>query len=167
MKTIYYTILDTTIGQLLIASSAKGLVRIILPREGNPDLLSRLRKEHPKETLIENQEKNRKALEQLREYFDGLRTEFSLAVDLRGTHFQKSVWNAVARVPHGQTRSYGEIARQIGKPRACRAVGGANRANPLPIVIPCHRIIGSDGSMTGFGGGISLKEKLLKLENSS
>lgn len=167
MKAIYYTPLDTPIGQLLIASSAKGLVRILLPDEGNPDLLSRLRKDYPKETLIENQEKNQKALEQLREYFDGSRTEFSLAIDLRGTDFQKSVWEAVRKVPYGQTRSYGDIAHAIGNPKASRAVGAANGANPFPIIIPCHRIIGSDGSMTGFGGGIPLKQKLLDLEKKS
>ena len=167
MKTIYHTILTTPIGQLLIASSAKGFVRILLPNEGNPDLVSRLRNDFPEHTLVEDREKNQKAVDQLNEYFRGARTVFSLPLDLRGTPFQKTVWNAVTRVPYGQTRSYGQIARQVGKPKAFRAVGMANRTNPIPIAVPCHRILGADGSLTGFGGGIPLKEKLLKLEKSS
>ncbi|MFH1942641.1 MAG: methylated-DNA--[protein]-cysteine S-methyltransferase, partial [bacterium] len=104
---------------------------------------------------------------QLLEYFNGTRKVFSLPIDLRGTDFQKSVWEAVRKVPYGQTRSYGDIAKAIGNPRASRAVGAANGANPIPIIIPCHRIIGSDGSITGFGGGIPLKQKLLNLEKKS
>lgn len=167
METIFYTHLDTPVGLLLVASSNQGLIRIILPGEGRKYLFSRLRKEYSKETLVENGEKNQEAVEQLKEYFNGSRESFSLRLDIRGTEFQKSVWKAVVQVPYGQTCSYGEIARRIGKPRACRAVGLANKTNSLPIVIPCHRIIGSDGSMTGYGGGIPLKEKLLKLEQNS
>ncbi len=163
--TIFYAYMETPIGKLLVASSEKGLVRIMLPREGKVDFLSRLKKEYPGETLVKDREKNLLVIKQLEEYFDGSRTVFSPPLDIRGTEFQKSVWKAVARVPYGETRSYGEIARSIGKPRAYRAVGNANRKNPIPIVIPCHRIIGSDGSLTGFGGGIPLKKKLLELES--
>ena len=161
---IFYSHMETPIGKLLVASSEKGLVRIMFSHEGKVDSVSLLKKEHPEETLVEDRGKNLLVIKQLEEYFNGSRTVFSLPLDIRGTEFQKSVWDALKKVPYGETRSYGEIARSIGKPKAARAVGNANRKNPIPIVIPCHRIIGSDGSMTGFGGGIPLKKKLLELE---
>jgi methylated-DNA-[protein]-cysteine S-methyltransferase len=101
---------------------------------------------------------------QLIEYLEGKRRVFELPLHLEGTDFQKRVWEAVSRVPYGQTASYGEIAHLIGKPGASRAVGAANGANPVPIVIPCHRVIGSDGSLTGYGGGMPLKMRFLALE---
>ena len=162
--TIFYAYMETPIGKLLVASSEKGLVRIMFPHEEKADLVSLLKKEYPEETLVEDPEKNLLVIKQIKEYFDGSRTVFSLPLDIRGTEFQKSVWEALKKVPYGETSSYGEIACSIGKPKAARAVGNANRKNPIPIVIPCHRIIGSDGSMTGFGGGIPLKKKLLELE---
>ena len=164
---IFYTTMDSSIGRLVIASTNRGLIRIMLPRENNSDSLARLQEAYPGQSIIEDSDKNRDAVKQLREYFEGTRTLFSLPLELRGTEFQKSVWRTVARVPYGQTKSYGDIAREIRKPKACRAVGAANGANPIPIVIPCHRIIGSDGSMTGFGGGIPLKEKLLRMEKNT
>jgi O-6-methylguanine DNA methyltransferase len=103
-------------------------------------------------------------LTQLREYFAGARRSFDVPLDLRGTAFQKSVWREVARVPYGGTVTYGEIARRIGKPKAARAVGGAVGANPVPIFIPCHRVIGASGALTGYGGGLDVKEDLLRLE---
>ena len=104
------------------------------------------------------------AVRQLKEYFAGERREFTLPVDPRGTPFQKSVWRALCGIPYGETRSYGEIARAVGKPGACRAVGMANHRNPVSIIIPCHRVIGADGSLTGYGGGLERKRFLLRLE---
>ncbi len=101
---------------------------------------------------------------QLVEYLEGKRRVFDMPLRLEGSDFQKTVWEAVARIPYGQTASYGEIALLIGKPKASRAVGAANGANPIPIVIPCHRVIGSDGSLTGYGGGLALKSRFLALE---
>lgn len=167
LKTIYHTTLITPIGQLLVTSSDRGLVRVILPNENRLDPISDRQKHFPNAILLESKERNREVINQLLEYFNGTRKVFSLPIDLRGTDFQKSVWEAVRKVPYGQTRSYGDIAKAIGNPRASRAVGAANGANPISIVIPCHRIIGSDGSMTGFGGGIPLKQKLLDLEKKS
>lgn len=109
----------------------------------------------------------REAARQLSEYFSSTRREFDLPLRLAGTDFQKKVWNALRTIPYGETRSYGEIAAQIGCPKAYRAVGGANNKNHILIVIPCHRVIGADGSLVGFGGGISMKEYLLKLEKQS
>jgi methylated-DNA-[protein]-cysteine S-methyltransferase len=104
------------------------------------------------------------AVAQLEEYFAGQRQVFDLPLAPEGTVFQRAVWQALTRIPYGETISYGELARRIGKPQASRAVGLANGANPLPIVVPCHRVIGADGSLTGFGGGLDIKRKLLALE---
>jgi methylated-DNA-[protein]-cysteine S-methyltransferase len=106
------------------------------------------------------------AIAQLEAYFTGDRTEFDLELDLVGTEFQRRVWAALLTIPYGQTRSYGEIARQIGSPGAFRAVGLANGHNPIGIIVPCHRVIGSNGSLTGYGGGLGRKRALLELEKS-
>jgi methylated-DNA-[protein]-cysteine S-methyltransferase len=106
------------------------------------------------------------AVAQLTEYFAGRRKGFDLPLAPEGTEFQRAVWKALSRIPYGETLSYGELARSIGKPNASRAVGLANGANPLPVVVPCHRVIGADGSLTGFGGGLDIKRKLLALERT-
>lgn len=109
----------------------------------------------------------KKAYEQLSEYFAGTRKEFELPLAPKGTEFQKKVWTELQKIPYGETRSYGEIAASIGNPKACRAIGGANHNNPIMIMIPCHRVIGANGSMTGYGGGIRVKEYLLELEQKN
>ena len=103
-------------------------------------------------------------LAQLAEYFDGVRAEFSVPLDLNGTPFQLSVWRALLQIPYGETASYGGVAAAIGRPRAVRAVGGANHNNPVSIIVPCHRVIGSDGNLTGYGGGLHRKRWLLDHE---
>lgn len=108
----------------------------------------------------------RRTVEQLREYFAGRRRAFDLRMNPRGTPFQLAVWNELREIPYGETRSYSDIARAVGRPEAVRAVGAANGANPIGIIVPCHRVIGSDGSLTGFGGGLELKRKLLRLEGA-
>jgi len=107
---------------------------------------------------------HRENLKQLQEYFDGERTSFDLPLDVQGTPFQLAVWTELQNITFGETRTYGEIARQIGKAGAARAVGMANHENPVAIVIPCHRVVGSDGSLTGYAGGLDIKKKLLELE---
>jgi methylated-DNA-[protein]-cysteine S-methyltransferase len=104
------------------------------------------------------------AVEQLRAYFAGDLTQFDLTLDLRGTPFQRQVWHALTEIPYGETQSYGEIAERVGKPGAARAVGMANGHNPIAIIVPCHRVIGADGSLTGYGGGLDRKRILLQLE---
>ena len=106
------------------------------------------------------------AAEQLTEYFAGDRKCFDLPLQPEGTLFQRQVWQALAEIPYGETRSYRDIAARIGRPKAVRAVGGANGRNPLSIIIPCHRVIGADGSLTGFAGGTTVKQQLLQLEAS-
>ena len=110
---------------------------------------------------------NRETIWQLQEYFDGKRTEFQLPLDVQGTPFQMAVWDELRKIPYGETCSYGDIARSIGKPGAARAVGMANHENPVAIVIPCHRVVGSDGSLTGYAGGLPLKKQLLEMEMQS
>lgn len=109
----------------------------------------------------------RQAALELREYFAGRRHNFELPLDLQGTEFQKKVWLALRQIPYGQTRSYREIAEAIGNPNGCRAVGLANNKNPLAILVPCHRVIGSNGSLVGYAGGLELKAALLSLEQNS
>jgi methylated-DNA-[protein]-cysteine S-methyltransferase len=108
-----------------------------------------------------------RAQKQLAEYFAGKRENFDLPLKLRGTAFQQKVWKALERIPFGQTRSYGQIAKAVKSPAASRAVGAACGKNPLPIVVPCHRVVGSSGSLTGFGGGLAMKEWLLKHEGAT
>lgn len=103
---------------------------------------------------------------ELEEYFAGRRTAFSVPLSMHGTPFQMAVWAALRAIPYGETRSYGELAAQIGRHRACRAVGMANHVNPLPILVPCHRVVGADGRLTGYAGGLNVKEFLLKLEGA-
>lgn len=107
------------------------------------------------------------AVEQLGEYFAGERREFDLELTMQGTEFQQKVWNALRSIPYGETRSYGQIAEQIGSPNASRAVGLANGHNPIAVIVPCHRVIGANGSLTGFGGGLERKSRLLELERNS
>jgi O-6-methylguanine DNA methyltransferase len=106
-------------------------------------------------------------MEQLRRYFAGERVQFSCALDLRGTPFQVSVWEELYRIPYGQTRTYAQIAERVGRPQAVRAVGAANGANPVAVIVPCHRVIGSNGTLTGYGGGLPMKHALLRLEGAS
>lgn len=103
-------------------------------------------------------------IKQLDDYFSGKRTEFNFPVKLIGTPFQKRVWDELKKIPYGETRTYGQIAKSIGEPNASRAVGGACHINPICLVVPCHRVIGGNGKLTGFAGGLAIKEKLLKLE---
>ena len=116
--------------------------------------------EEPQNPLLQD------TMRQLQEYFAGTRKSFSIPLDLQGTDFQKKVWNVLLSIPYGETRSYSDIARAIGKPDAVRAVGAANGRNPLSIIVPCHRVIGQNGSLTGYAGGLEIKKMLLDLENS-
>jgi len=122
-----------------------------------------------KDTRLDNSEKKetpliKKAANQIDEYFNGKRKIFDLPLVLHGTDFQVSVWKALQKIPYGKTRSYGEIAAAIGNPKASRAVGMANNRNPISIIVPCHRVIGSNGSLTGYAGGLEVKKRLLELE---
>jgi methylated-DNA-[protein]-cysteine S-methyltransferase len=148
--------LETPIGDLLLAGDENALSLIGFP-EGS------MRRE-PEPEWIYNEKPFAAARQQLSEYFEGRRTEFDLQLDLSGTEFQLLVLEELRKIPYGETTSYGDIAARIGRPKAVRAVGAANGRNPIPIVVPCHRVIGSSGDLTGFGGGLGTKEALLRLE---
>jgi methylated-DNA-[protein]-cysteine S-methyltransferase len=162
MSTLFMDMLDTPIGTLVLAADAEGLRHIEFPSNRHP--VNRAGWVPGAEGAAA--EILAITAQQLREYFDGTRRDFDLPLMPRGTEFQLQVWRALATIPFGATWSYGELARVIGKPDAMRAVGAANGRNPLPIVLPCHRVIGADGSLTGFGGGLPIKEALLRLEGA-
>ena len=153
---MYYCYLNTPIGDLLLAGDDEGLSLIGFPR-------GKMRHD-PEPDWIFNEKPFAAARQQLQEYFAGQRKDFDLPLKLSGTEFQVRVLEELRRIPYGETASYGDVAKRIGRPKAVRAVGAANGRNPIPIVIPCHRVIGSSGDLTGFGGGLDTKAALLRLE---
>jgi methylated-DNA-[protein]-cysteine S-methyltransferase len=149
-------------------SSPVGTLTLVATDEGLAAILWENDRPHRVRLNIEAEENGHPVLveaeRQLAEYFAGRRKQFALKLDVSGTPFQRQVWNALLTIPFGETRSYRQIATQIGNPRAVRAVGAANRRNPLSIVAPCHRVVGSTGALTGFAGGLDVKARLLALE---
>ena len=150
-------VLDTSIGPLLLAGSAEALTHVFLPSTGMEAHGSSPGQAAP--PLAQ-------AAGQLREYFAGTRRSFDLRLEPHGTPFQLSVWQTLAEIPYGETITYAELARRVGRPGAFRAVGQANGANPLPIVVPCHRVVAAGGRLGGYGGGLDTKRRLLELEGS-
>jgi O-6-methylguanine DNA methyltransferase len=160
METLSFFRTSSPAGPLFLAASPKGLVRL--------EFEARVMRLHPKKfELRESKQALAPYARELKEYFDGERREFSMALDLRGTPFQLACWQALLAIPYGETRSYADVARVIGHPNAFRAVGMANNRNPVAIVVPCHRVIASSGSLRGYGGGLDLKRKLLDLEQEN
>jgi methylated-DNA-[protein]-cysteine S-methyltransferase len=155
---LVYKIIESPIGKLKLVASGKGLVAILW-EDDNPRRvrLSQLEEDEKHPILVETEQ-------QLSEYFSGKRKDFSIDLDMRGTRFQRDVWEVLLAIPFGETRSYGQLAKQLGNPRATRAVGAANGRNPISIIVPCHRVIGSSGKLTGFAGGLETKAHLLDLE---
>jgi O-6-methylguanine DNA methyltransferase len=166
METVQTATFESPIGMLRVASTAAGLAYLGLPNAGGRGFAGWLARALPGAKREEAFAPNRAAIRQLLEYLDGKHTEFDLPLDLRGTPFQRSVWNALGEIPYGATRSYAEIAERIGNPDAVRAVGAANGANPVALVVPCHRVIQSGGKLGGYGGGLDLKRRLLAMEQS-
>jgi methylated-DNA-[protein]-cysteine S-methyltransferase len=153
-----YKLIDSPVGELKLVASDKGLVAILWENDSPRRVrLSELVEDEHHPVLVETER-------QLEEYFAGKRKVFSVALDMRGTRFQKDVWEALLAIPFGETRSYGQLANQLGNPRATRAVGAANGRNPVSIIVPCHRVIGASGKLTGFAGGLDAKARLLGLE---
>ncbi len=171
----FYTTMESPVGPLFLGGSAAGIHRLVFlePEE------SRLRTVYTLDGSIAALERDAgeaavpdanaavEAVRQLREYFEGARTAFDLPLAPRGTLFQIAVWDALTRIPAGETRSYGGVASVVGVPSASRAVGMANGRNPIAIVVPCHRVVGADGTLTGYGGGLHRKRWLLEHESSS
>jgi O-6-methylguanine DNA methyltransferase len=171
METLHSMTVNSPVGPLFLAASAKGLVALEfsarLPGQQTIRPNPRDLKEESKGIRFEESaEALGEYVRELDQYFAGKRREFSFPLDLRGTEFQIACWRALIAIPYGETRSYADIARAIGKPQAFRAVGMANNRNPIAIVVPCHRVIASDGTLCGYGGGLDIKRKLLELEGA-
>jgi methylated-DNA-[protein]-cysteine S-methyltransferase len=158
METLFFYRTPSPVGPLFLAASEKGLVRL--------EFEARTMKMDPRLELRESKQALAPYLCELNEYFRGERRDFSIPLDLRGTPFQLACWQALLEIPYGVTCSYGDIARAIGHPKSYRAVGMSNNRNPVAIIVPCHRVIASGGSLCGYGGGLDIKRKLLDLEQA-
>lgn len=159
MNAHYYHQIASPIGTLLVVSNGKALTGLYMAdHQGGP---------HPNADWQRDERKFDVVCSELAAYFDGALHDFTLALEPCGTAFQKQVWNELRRIPYGETITYGELARRIGQPKASRAVGRANGQNPISIIIPCHRVIGADGTLTGYGGGLERKQRLLELEGTA
>lgn len=157
MSAVFYTTFVSPVGPLLLAGDADGLRRVSFESSKHAA--------PPQADWRQDKAPFAEVIRQLQAYFRGELREFDVPLAMEGTEFQLRVWNALRGIPYGETISYLQLAERIGNPKAVRAVGLANGSNPIPIIVPCHRVIGSDGSLTGFGGGISTKKKLLELES--
>ena len=158
--TLFYKTVKSPVGDLKLVASDRGLTAILWENDNPRSVrLSPLSEDNNHPVLLKTER-------QLKDYFSGKRKSFSLKFDFKGTEFQEKVWAALLTIPFGETRSYAQIAKQIKKPKAVRAVGAANKNNPIPIIAPCHRVIGSTGKLTGFAGGLEVKARLLALEGS-
>lgn len=157
MHEIHYTRIPSPIGELSLVASEKGLRGVYMEEHKKAPLTP--------ETWKENPSRFTAAIKQLGEYFSGKRQTFDLPLDLQGTFFQLQAWHALLEIPFGQTRSYSEQAALINNPKAVRAIGLANGKNPISIIVPCHRVIGKNGTLTGYGGGLERKRFLLELES--
>ncbi|MCI8649687.1 MAG: methylated-DNA--[protein]-cysteine S-methyltransferase [Anaerotruncus sp.] len=149
-----YFVYETAIGALTVCCTKEAVIAI------------RFAGQMPPEAQQERTALSDRVAQQIQEYLQGMRKNFELPLQMTGTDFQKMVWTELCKIPYGETRSYQQIAQQIHNPKACRAVGLANNRNPLPILIPCHRVLGADGSLTGYAGGLDCKQKLLELEKT-
>jgi O-6-methylguanine DNA methyltransferase len=160
METLYYAKIDSPIGPLNLAVSEVGLVALEFDRGSFPP------KKDKKISWESSPDKIEPYAHELNEYFAGKRRDFTFSLDLRGTPFQLKCWRALIAIPYGETRTYADIARAVRKPQAFRAVGMANNRNPIAVVVPCHRVMASDGTLCGYGGGLDIKRRLLELEGA-
>ena len=166
METVHIANSDSQIGSFRVASTNAGLAYVELPHPSGRGLRGWLERCVPGAKCINALEPNKTAIEQILQYLDNARTQFDLELDLRGTPFQREVWAALLKIPYGESCSYADVARSIGRPKALRAVGSANNANPIALIVPCHRVIAADGTLGGYGGGADLKRRLLAMELS-
>lgn len=163
---VYCTSFDSRIGHIYIASTEQGVCRISIPKETRRDFFSWLHTHFELDSVVENKSRNKEYIDQINRYLNGKLVEFTFPIDLIGTPFQIRVWKELMKIPYGTTITYRQLAKRIGVPKGFQAVGRANGANPIPIVIPCHRVIGSDGSLIGYAAGVKTKEFLLRLEGA-
>jgi methylated-DNA-[protein]-cysteine S-methyltransferase len=163
---VYCTSFDSKIGLIYVASTDRGVCKVSPPRQTKREFFRWLGDHFDDNEVTDNKSRNREAIEQLSRYFNGKLAKFTVPVDLIGTPFQVRVWKELARIPYGSTISYKQLARRVGTSRGFQAVGRANAVNPVPIIIPCHRVLGTDGSLVGYSSGVKTKEFLLKLEGA-
>ncbi len=164
---LYTTDLETRVGRLLLVASPAGLCYVGLPHASGGGFRGFAARHFPGTRPESAFAPLRDAARQLGEYLEGKRRRFDLALDCRGTAFQRGVWDALREIPYGETCTYGELARRLGRPGAARAIGSANGANPLALVIPCHRVVASGGRIGGYAGGVVLKKRLLAMERAA
>lgn len=164
-EVVYLSRFQTVMGQVVLASTERGLVVSSLPGRSHASKVAPWIKAHlPGHDLVKDDRRNRAAVEAIQTYLEGGRRNLDVRLDLRGTPFQLAVWHCLREVPYGTTISYSELAQKAGHGRAVRACGSANRVNPLPLFVPCHRVLAKNGTLGGFGGGLPLKRRLLDLE---
>ena len=166
MKKIYWTSFSSRIGTVYVASSDHGVCKISIPAQGKKEFMSWLQKHCGNAELVEVASRNKLIIDELNRYLDRRLVKFHAPLDPIGTEFQREVWTQLRKVRYGTTITYKDLAKRVGIPGAYQTVGRANAANPLPIVVPCHRVIGSDDSLVGYGAGIKTKEFLLRLEGA-
>ena len=171
METLHSTLVTSQVGPLFLAASARGLVALEFDQRlpGQQTIRPNprdLRAESQKIRFEDSAHELGAYVRELEEYFAGTRRAFDFPLDLRGTDFQIACWRALLAIPYGETRTYADVARAVGRPQGFRAVGMANNRNPVAIVVPCHRVIASDGTLCGYGGGLDIKRKLLELEGA-
>lgn len=160
IETLHFARIPSPVGPLVLGTSTKGLAVLSFGYQPPPKLAGR------PVLWVESLDVNAGSARQLEEYFAGKRKDFSMPLDLRGTDFQRECWHELLRIPYGQTRSYGEVARAVGRPAAYRAVGQSNHHNPVAIVVPCHRVLAGGKALGGYGGGLPTKAFLLRLEGA-
>jgi O-6-methylguanine DNA methyltransferase len=163
---VYCTSFDSRIGRIYVASTEEGVCKISVPKETRKDFFDWLELHFDNDAVVDNRSKNKDVIDQLTRFFNGKLAKFNCPIDLIGTPFQIRVWKELLRIPYGSTITYRQLSKRVCAPRAYQAVGRANGANPLPIMVPCHRVLGSNGSLVGYSCGIKTKEFLLRLEGS-
>jgi methylated-DNA-[protein]-cysteine S-methyltransferase len=163
---VYCTSFDSRIGRIYVASTDIGVCKISVPKESRKDFINWLQTHFGLDAVIDNRSKNKEVIDQLTRYFNGKLAKFTCPTDLLGTPFQIKIWKTLVKIPYGATITYKHLARKAGIPKAYQAVGRANGANPLPIIVPCHRVLGSNGSLVGYSCGVKTKEFLLRLEGA-
>jgi O-6-methylguanine DNA methyltransferase len=163
---VYCTSFDSKIGLIYIASTDKGVCKISVPRQTKKDFFRWLRENFDDSEVVDNKSRNKEVMDQLNRYFNGKLAKFTCPIDMRGTPFQLRVWKELLKISYGTTISYKQLAKRLGTSRGFQAIGRANAANPITIIVPCHRVLGTDGTLIGYASGVKTKEFLLKLEGS-
>ncbi len=163
---VFCTSFESKVGLIYVASTDSGVCKISLPRQSKREFLRWLRENFEDNEVVDNKSKNREVIDQLSRYFNGRLAKFTVPVDLHGTPFQIRVWKELTKIAYGTTISYKQLAKRIGTSRGYQAIGRANASNPVPIIVPCHRVLGANGSLVGYSSGIKTKEFLLRLEGA-